>query len=130
MGKMGITMDGVDYNVGIIFDSLERSFDFVEGPNQNMSINGADILDTLGTKYSFEMEVVPDKDDRSDYDDFYMAISSPNRIHHITMPFNQTVIEFYCKVNSGRDRFKGNQGSTKLWDSLTISVTPISPQRS
>lgn len=130
MAKMGVTLDGTYYAVWIEFNSMDRSFSFVEGVNQTVAINGADILDTLGTKYSYEFNVYADPNNRAAYDDFYWAISSPNRIHTIILPFGQSTIEFQCRVNSGRDKFKGNQGTSKLWDGLSVSVTPIKPQRS
>lgn len=129
MGKLGITMDERTYDVWITYDSMDLSFDFIEGVNADMNLLGGEILDTLGTKYSYEMRVVPNPNNLSDYDDFFYAISSPERIHSITLPFGQSTITFDAKINAGNHRFKGIQGQQKLWTGLRVSITPIDPQR-
>ena len=123
-------MDGQDYDVWIEFDSMERSFDFVEGQNADMAIDGTLIDDTIGTRYGYSMNVRPNPQNKEAYDDFFQAISSPIRKHSVTMPFNQTTITFDCKVLAGRDVFKGKQGSEYLWDGLSVQFIPITPQRS
>lgn len=123
-------MDGQAYDVWIEFDSMERSFDFVEGQNAGFALDGTDIDDTIGTRYGYSMTVKPNPNNRGSYDYFFEAISSPNRKHVVTLPYNQSIITFECKVLAGRDKFKGMQGASQLWDGLSVQFIPIKPQRS
>ena len=129
MAKMGITLDGRNYKIWVVYDSVERNFEFIGGPHGSISVVGGDILDTLGTKYNYELRAIPDPQHRTDYDEFFMAISNPQRIHTIVMPFGQSTISFQCKINSGGDVFHGNEGDKKLWTGLKVSISPIKPQR-
>lgn len=157
MAKMGIRMDGVTYRVAITFPSLTRAFSFIEGVNKGVSLNGRTILDTIGTAYSYTMNVealdvaprykyiprgstelltsdgkllytAPDYD--NDYDDFFWAISDPQkRQHTITMPFGQSTITFGAYVTGGSDIFQNTKSTGRKWGGMTVNFIPIAPQR-
>lgn len=126
---MTITMDSVNYNLGVVFPSLERSFTFVEGVNGGLTLSGKTILDTIGTKYSYSMEVEPINGYQSDYDAFFYAISNPSRLHTVTLPFGQTSLTFDCYVLGGGDNLEGRRNTDWQWGGMTVSFVPFSPQR-
>lgn len=126
---MTITMDGVTYNLGIVFPSLSRSFSFVEGVNGGMALSGKTILDTIGTKYAYAMEVEPINGYQSDYDAFFYAISSPDRLHSVTLPFGQSTLTFDCYVLGGSDALEGRRGADYKWGGMTVNFVPYAPQR-
>ena len=126
---MTITMDGVAYNLGVVFQTMTRSFEFVEGRNGGMSLSGDTILDTIGTKYGYTMNVEPVTGHQSDYDAFYYAISRPERKHQITMPFGQSTISFACYVLGGSDSLQGRHNQDYVWGGLSVQIVPLGPQR-
>lgn len=126
---MTITMDSVNYNLGVVFPSLERSFSFVEGVNGGLTLSGKTILDTIGTKYSYSMEVEPINGYQSDYDSFFHAISNPSRLHTVTLPFGQSTLTFDCYVLSGGDKLEGRKNSDWQWGGMTVNFVPFAPQR-
>ena len=126
---MTITMDGVNYNLGVVFPSLERSFTFVEGVNGGLTLSGKTILDTIGTKYPYTMEVEPINGFQNDYDSFFLAISSPSRLHTVTLPFGQSTLTFDCYVLGGGDSLKGRRNSDWQWGGMTVNFVPFAPQR-
>lgn len=126
---MTITMDGVTYNLGIVFPSLSRSFSFVEGVNGGMALSGKTILDTIGTKYAYTMELEPINGYQSDYDAFFYAISSPDRLHSVTLPFGQSTLTFDCYVLGGSDALEGRRGADYKWGGMTVNFVPYAPQR-
>ena len=126
---MTITMDGSTYNLGVVFPSLSRSFDFVEGKNGGMSLSGKTILDTIGTKYSYTMNVEPIRGYQTDYDSFFYAISDPDRLHSVTLPFGQSALTFDCYVLGGSDALEGRNGSDYSWGGMSVRFVPYAPQR-
>lgn len=126
---MTITMDSVNYNLGVVFPSLERTFSFVEGVNGGLTLSGKTILDTIGTKYPYTMEVEPINGYQSDYDAFFWEISSPSRLHTVTLPFGQSTLTFDCYVLGGGDKLKGRRGSDWQWGGMTVNFVPFAPQR-
>ena len=126
---MTITMDGVNYNLGVVFPSLERSFTFVEGLNGGLTLSGKTILDTIGTKYPYTMEVEPINGYQSDYDSFFFAISNPSRLHTVTLPFGQSTLTFDCYVLGGGDKLEGRRNSDWQWGGMTVNFVPFAPQR-
>ena len=122
-------MDSVNYNLGVVYPNLERSFSFVEGVNGGLTLSGKTILDTIGTKYSYSMQIEPINGYQSDYDSFFYAISNPTRLHTITLPFGQTTLTFDCYVLGGGDSLEGRRNSDWQWGGMTVNFVPFSPQR-
>lgn len=129
MAFMGIVMDGVRYNLKIAYPGLRRSFSFVDGGQGGTMQSGLSITDTIGTLYGYSFTVEPDRHNRADYDAFFEAISSPDRTHEITLPYGQTQKTFFCRVEAGSDHMADVWQDERSWETLSVSVTPIRPQR-
>lgn len=123
----GITMDGITYDVRPVFGSLKRAFDFVEGEGAGLSKYGTEILDTIGTKYTYSVDIDQNLSSPAAYDAFYEAISNPNRVHTIVMPYGQTTLSFSAKIEGGEDTYQGKSGSER-WEGLSLKFTPMYPQ--
>ena len=130
----GILLDGTFYRVWITAgkDDLQRSFSFLDGGQGGMMQSGLETLDTIGTSYIYAFTVEPDVRHPEDYDAFFYAVSSPQRIHVITLPFGQTSAEFQCRIDGGSDSMTTmarRTGWPHIWRHLSVTVTPIRPQR-
>lgn len=126
---MSVILDGYTYNVRVTVDTLERSFEIVEGKNNGVSISGRKIRDILGTGYSYSMHVEPDPNDLSSYDAFYQQISAPLPYHSVTLPYGQSTITFNCIVTSGSDMYDGAFKTGTRWKGLTVNFEYYEPQR-
>lgn len=125
----GITLDGTTYDVRIVYGSIQRTFEVIEGLNAGISINATQIRDVLGTSISYQMQVEPNPNNMADYYSFYQAITSPQNFHHITAPYNNTTIDFDCSISGGSDVDMGMIGGNRMWSALTLAFTPKTPQR-
>lgn len=124
-----LTVDGVEYRVRIVFDSLSRAFQIMDGPNAGTAITARDIRDILGTGYSYKMAVEPNPNYPEDYDQFYDVISAPVESHSVIMPYGQRTIEFEAKILSGEDRLGPTIAGAARWHGLSVTFTPIKPQK-
>lgn len=124
-----IVMDGVTYRVRVVYDSMERAFSLLEGPNAGDMLSGRHERDLLGTRYGYAMQVEPDPAHPEDYDAFFQAISAPVDSHEITLPYGQTTITYEAMIESGRDTYAGILGGKKRWKGLQVNYKPIEPQR-
>lgn len=125
----GIYVDGLKYNVYVKYGSFKRKFEIMEGRNSGTSMAIRSIRDILGTGYSFELTVLQNDDHVSDYDSFYEAITAPVESHWFTLPYGQSSISFEGKISSGSDDYGGILNNQHVWNELTISITPMEPQR-
>lgn len=125
----GLTLDGTFYDVQIVYPSLRRHFEVVQGVNRGTNILGGEISDVLGTKYTYTLDIEPKPSNPTAYDSFYQAISTPQASHTISMPYGQTTMTFDCKIVSGTDTNRGKIGGYEKWSGLSISFIPINPQR-
>jgi len=129
MGAMTIVMDSTTYHLAVQFPSLSRAFGFIEGQNAGMALSGKTILDTIGTNYTYSMDVEPLTGYQADYDNFFQAISNPSRTHTVTLPYGQSTITFQCYVMGGSDTLKGRLGTKWVWGGMNVQFVPIAPQR-
>lgn len=125
---MTITLDGIDYDVRVVYDTLFRNFAIVEGGNSGMALSGKRIADIIGTKYSFSMQVEPNPANPTAYDAFYEAISEPVETHTVKLPYNQSTITFEAYITAGQDGYHGILGS-KRWRGLVVNFEAVAPQR-
>lgn len=124
-----IVVDGVEYRVRVVYESLSRSFSIVEGPNGGTAITARTIRDIIGTKYDYEMRVEPDLRYPEDYDAFYEVISAPVESHMVEMPYGNGVMKFEAMIVSGEDTYRGILVNRNAWQGLRVQFKPILPQR-
>ena len=124
-----LNMDGTTYRVRIVYDTLIRTFELLEGVNAGEMLSGRHERDLLGTGYTYQMQVEPDPRYPTDYDAFFEAISAPVDSHTIIMPYGQTNITYEAMVESGQDTYRGIVGGRTKWRGLTVQYRYIEPQR-
>ena len=124
-----LNMDGTTYRVRIVYDTLIRSFELLEGVNAGEMLSGRHERDLLGTGYTYQMQVEPDPRYPTDYDAFFEAISAPVDSHTIIMPYGPTNITYEAMVESGQDTYRGIVGGRTKWRGLTVQYRYIEPQR-
>lgn len=129
MATTKITIDGIDYNIRIKYETLRRAFELNEGPNSGVSIDGTMIRDIIGTKYNYQIDVEPDPRDPDSYDEFYELISSPVASHEVSFPYGQGTITFQAAIQSGTDIYRGVIGCKRRWSGLSIVFQAFAPQR-
>ena len=125
----GITVDGIFYSVHVEYESLQRSFEILEGFNSGMMLTGRQTRDVLGTGYSYNMKIEPDPARRADYDALYEVLSAPQASHMVTLPYGQKTITFEAMVQSGTDTFLGAVGGQNRWRGLSVNFAYIEPYR-
>lgn len=124
-----LTVDGVEYRVRVVYGSLSRRFEVVEGPNSGTAITAKLIRDILGTGYTYTMNVEPDPAFPQDYDEFYEAITAPVEFHTIELPYGQQSLLFDAAVQSGEDTMGPTLGGVTRWNGLSVTFVPLRPQR-
>ena len=129
MATTTLTIDGVEYNIRIKYETLRRAFDIAEGPNSGTAIDGTMIRDIIGTRYNYQIDIEPDPSDPTDYDAFYQMISDPTPYHEVTFPYGQTTITFNAAIQSGNDVYFGSIGGSNRWRGLSIVFQALAPQR-
>ena len=126
----GITIDGIEYNIRIKYETLRRAFEINEGQNSGTALDGTMIRDIIGTRYNYQIDIEPDPADPSDYDAFYDLISSPVSYHEVSFPYGQETITFNAAIQSGEDVYRGVIGCQRRWSGLSIVFQALTPQRS
>lgn len=129
MGLLYVIVDGVEYRVPIEYPSLSRSFDYVQGGQGGTMQSGLETLDTIGTRYSYSLHIPENHKAPAEYDALYEVLSAPDREHLITLPYGQTSMTFWAKVEGGSDTLFDPFRGYKRWGDLTVKFVPLRPQR-
>ena len=129
MELMTILMDGVTYRVRVVYNTLVRAFELVEGPVHGDMLSGRHERDLIGTKYTYEMGVEPDPRYLSDYDAFFEALSDPANSHSITVPNGQGTLTYQAMIERGSDTYRGRLAGQRRWGGLVVTFKAISVQK-
>lgn len=129
MEFMTILMDGVTYRVRVVYNTLVRAFNLIEGPNAGDMLSGRHERDLIGTKYTYEMAVEPDPRYQADYDAFFEALSDSVVSHTITVPNGQSSLTFAAMIEGGSDTYRGQVGGQRRWGGLVVTFKAISVQK-
>lgn len=124
-----IVLDGQAYHVRVLYPSLTREFELLEGPNAGQMLSGRQERDLLGTGYSYDLTVQPDPTRPLEYDALYEAISAPVDSHQIVLPYGQSELAFAAMIQSGRDVLRGRLSGLNRWGELSLRFRCIEPQR-
>lgn len=125
----GIQMDDKYYRVGVRYNTIGRSFRIPEGENAGDMLSGRFELDSHGTYYDYQMDVEPAPGYPEEYDAFFEAISDPNGVHTVVMPYGQGAITLQVKVSSGGDTSRGSLAGVRRWGGLRVVFESIRPSR-
>lgn len=124
-----LTMDGTVYRVRIVYNTLTRAFELIEGVNAGDMMSGRHERDLVGTGYTYEMAIEPDPDFPADYNALFDAISAPVDSHVITVPYGQGTMTYAAEIVSGQDTYQGTLSGVEQWGGLTVTFRYISPQK-
>lgn len=128
MANLWVVLDGVEYELPVQ-GQISRTFDFLDGGQGGVMQSGLETLDTIGTRYGYSVSIPRIASKQTTYDAFFDAVSSPLRIHTVTVPYAQGTMTFSCKIESGSDKIGAPAGNLRTWGDLTLNFTPIRPQR-
>ena len=123
-----ITLDGVTYST-LHVKKLTRSFSVLDGENVGRLMNGEMQRDVIGTFYNYSVEIDPDAASRSDYDNFYEAISAPVASHTLVVPYAQRTLTFKAYVTNGKDELTAMMPTANRWKNLSFNFIAMAPQR-
>lgn len=126
---MRLIMDGVTYRVRIVYNSLARAFELLEGPTAGAMFSGRDERDLTGTKFTYSMAFKADPRYLADYDALFDALSDPVNSHTITVPYGQTTLTYDAMIKGGSDTYVGKIAGVQRWDGLRIDFYAISVQK-
>lgn len=128
--KMPLVIDGVTYRVGIVYDSIIRTFEKVEGPANGDMMSGRHEMALLGTRFPYQLHVEADPDHPEDYDALYDHITDPNiQNYTVTVPFGQGTLTYQAQILSGSDTYKGPVNGYHRFSGLIINYRPANLQR-
>lgn len=125
----GITMDGKNYRVKVIFPSVEETARLVDGVNAGEMLSGRRDRDLIGTYYDHSLAVQPDPRYPQDYDQFFDAVSAPVPSHTITVPHGQSTVTYDAMVYSVSHVCNGVIAGVRRWKGLQVSFQGIKPAR-
>lgn len=129
MNNYKLTVDNISYDVCVVYGTLKRKFSILEGSNSGTAITGRSIRDIKGTVYTYEMQIEPNPDNRTDYDSLYEVLSSPQDYHIVTFPYGQQTLTFEAMITDGSDTYNGIENSMNVWNGMQLTFNAMEPQR-
>lgn len=124
-----VTIDGINYNIMIPENGIERSFSIADTDNAGRLLNGTMVRDIIGTYYNYKILFETKYLSTDEYDNLYAKLSAPVDYHMITVPYGQETLTFQAYITSGSDTLRKVRGNKNDWTGLSVDFIAISPQR-
>lgn len=126
----GLTINGTNYDVNIVYSSMNRSFTQVSGSNAGTMLDKSEYPDVIGTAISYTFRVEPNPNNRAAYDSLYEVLSNPvNSVTVSGLPYGQSTITFVGRVISATDVYDGELASQKRWKGLSVTIKSLAPYK-
>lgn len=121
-------IDGRAYDVRIM--SLKRSFEVLDGENTGRTISdGTMYRDVIGTYYNYELEIDTSKLSRSEYDELWQIVSSPDDSHRVTLPYGQGSYTQQMYISSGDDKLDLIENGISHWSGMKLKFVAMKAAR-
>lgn len=119
-------LDGVAYNVWV--KKLTRKFAVLDTSKTGRTQNGAMYRDVIGTYYNYTMVVEGKAGDQIALDDFWEAVSQPEKSHVCVFPYNQTTLTQQMYVTGGEQDLVTLTEEGTVWGELTMNFVAMVPK--
>lgn len=126
---MNIIIDGVKYQVKVVYPTHKVAGRLLSGQNSGMSIDFTTIGDVGATEYVHKMEIEPNDQYPEDFDALYWALTAPVQSHRVILPFGQGTQEFDARISVAEITDHNEQDGYRRWRGLAVEYKPIKPQR-
>ena len=121
-----ITIDGTDYDVGVISVTRKVS-QKVENLGTTMDLKKH--YDVQGTYYDYEVEFYTRKMNVAQYDLLYDALTTPVESHVVTLPYAQTTITINARTSVANDKLLSYFSTKRKWGSLKVTFEALEPEK-
>lgn len=120
------TLDNKTWDIIVL--ELTQKGEVTDTDKAGRSVNGTMIRDIIGTYYNYTIKVAPNKNNFTEYDKFFTAITAPVDSHVVSFPHNQTFLTFNAYITSANRSIQlKNKNGTK-WKDMTINFIAMAPQ--
>lgn len=121
-----ITIDGVNYSVGIIKITRKASQKI---ENIGITLDLRKHYDLQGTYYDYEVELATQHMNVSAYDRLYEILTAPVESHRVVLPYGQSTLNFEARISVASDSLVKNFSTFKKWGTLKVTFEALEPQK-
>ena len=119
-------MDGRTWD--IVVESIEQQGAVTDTDKSGRSLTGRMHRDIIGTFYNYTMIVSPKKNNYTEFDEFYTAITAPIESHMVSFPHNQSMMTFDAYITNANRPLKRMTENFNRWGKMTVNFIAMSPQ--
>lgn len=121
-----ITIDGVNYSVGIIKITRKASQKI---ENIGITLDLRKHYDIQGTYYDYEVELATQHMNVAEYDRLYEILTTPVESHMVVLPYGQSTLNFEARISVASDSLVKNFSTFKKWGTLKVTFEALEPQK-
>lgn len=121
-----ITIDGVNYSVGIIKITRKASQKI---ENIGITLDLRKHYDIQGTYYDYEVELATQHMNVAEYDRLYEILTTPVESHMVILPYGQSTLNFEARISVASDSLVKNFSTFKKWGTLKVTFEALEPQK-
>lgn len=123
-------LDGQEYDVGVI--KLERNVNVLDRYAERSSSSGLLYRDVIGCFLGYKLSFVriTSQNLASEYTRLFEKLSSSDKYHEITVPYNQTTVTYTAYISSVSDELmRVLPSGINVWGNLSAEFIARSPYK-
>lgn len=124
---MKFIIDGREFSA--IVTQLDRKARIKESGLSGDVKNGRHFREIVGTYYDYDMTIATNSLSRTEYDELYEILTSPQESHFVKFPYGQSEMEYEAYITTVNDSMKSKRSSETEWYELSVMFEAIEPQR-
>lgn len=126
---MTLLVDGVAYNVHVVYKTLQRTITLLEGQNSGRMLSGRESRDIIGSLIGYAMDIQADTQYPESYDALHEALTEPTPTHNFVVPYGQGTISFEGRIDTVTDVYEGTLAGKERWNGLHLEFSSIAPYK-
>ncbi len=122
MSLMNITIDGEEFNVGIIKVTRQPRKETV---TLGTTLDGTIHRSGIGTYFDYQVEIATKRCNVAEYDRLYEVLTDPVAEHIVTLPYGQDTITIKADISISDDSVIRDFNNFRRWSDLKITFESL-----
>ena len=125
-----VSINGIDWGVGVGILGIERSVRVVEDSNAGTAITGRAIRSIVGTSIGHKVKFFRLDNDYQTFDDLWQWLveHSTDESVQVEIADGQTTIAYEAYYTAMTQPLEVRNNGVNLWDAIEVTFYPIEPQ--
>lgn len=120
------TVDGVTWSIPC---DIKRVAKITESDVSGLLLNKTYYSDVIGTYMQYEVALIPNPANLSDYYALYELLTQATGDHTFVFPYNGSTVSLTARVSDVSDVYVRRSNGARMWKGMSFTITANTPSK-